>query len=104
MGWFKKNEEPDEKRIFMVDDFSKEIKGHIQNIQSQIKELQLGLWIYKTICPQVEYEVLFREPGSWASNYDAKCKNLEAKGWHIKRVSDCGRYEIWMPLPKSSST
>lgn len=82
------------------EDLKKEIqllKDKISNLEYTVKDLKIQLWICNTVSSQIQYKAMERNPNSWMSDYDNKCRELEKNGWYIKRVSDCGKYEIWVP-------
>jgi hypothetical protein len=105
MSWFKREELGfcvsyiDQKHESLIKEVQN-MRAGLESLENQIADLKLELWMYKTIAPKVEYRILFRQPKNYLSGYHKECAELEAKGWHIKRVSDCGKYEIWMPLPE----
>lgn len=104
MKWFKKKEEQGWVCLGTVtQDQIKELQKQISVLQTDMDWIKTELWIYKTICPKVDYRFFCRQPVNYLNKYDSEVAKLEKQGWHIKRVSDCGKYEIWMP-PQEKET
>ncbi len=72
------------------------LKNDVYVLKLQVEDLKQDLFVVNSVCQKKEYRVLYRHK-LFLNGYDGETHELRKMGWHIDRVSDDCKYEIWMP-------